>query len=108
MLAFDHRRSIRGLFGIATEPTSADAGRIAAAKLLILDGLLAARERLDSGAPAVLVDEQFGAAVLDAARDRSMVTAVACERSGHSLDMRRFVSDGRHDQHSRAHCRTNA
>ena len=82
MLAFDHRRSIRGLFGIAAEPTAADAGRIAAAKLLILDGLLAARERLDSGAPAVLVDEQFGAAVLDAARDRGMVTAVACERSG--------------------------
>ena len=82
MLAFDHRRSIRGLFGIAAEPTAADAGRIAAAKLLILDGLLAARERLDSGAAAVLVDEQFGAAVLDAARDRGMVTAVACERSG--------------------------
>ena len=82
MLAFDHRRSIRGLFGIAAELTAADAGRIAAAKLLILDGLLAARERLESGAPAVLVDEQFGAAVLDAARDRGMVTAVACERSG--------------------------
>ena len=30
----------------------------------------------------MLVDEQFGAAVLDAARDRGMVTAVACERSG--------------------------
>ena len=47
MLAFDHRRSIRGLFGIEGEPTAADAERIAAAKLLICDGLLAARERLD-------------------------------------------------------------
>ena len=82
MLAFDHRRSIRGLFGIEGEPTAADAERIAAAKLLICDGLLAARERLTSGAPAVLVDEQYGAAVLDAARERGMVTAVACERSG--------------------------
>jgi myo-inositol catabolism protein IolC len=82
VLAFDHRRSIRGLFGIEGEPAAADAERIAAAKLLICDGLLAARERLSSGAPAVLVDEQYGAAVLDAARERGMVTAVACERSG--------------------------
>lgn len=82
MLAFDHRRSIRSLFGITGEPTPADAGRIAGAKLLILDGLLAARERLGSGTPALLVDEQYGAAVLDAARERGLVAAVACERSG--------------------------
>ena len=82
MLAFDHRRSIRGLFGIDGEPTRADAERIAAAKLLIYEGLLAARDRIDSGAAALLVDEQYGAAVLDAAREAGMVTAVACERSG--------------------------
>ena len=82
MLAFDHRRSIRSLFGIGGEPTPADAERIAATKLLILDGLLAARERLGSGTPALLVDEQYGAAVLNAAREHDLVAAVACERSG--------------------------
>ena len=82
MLAFDHRRSIRGLFGIGGEPAPADAERIAATKLLILDGLLAARERLGSGTPALLVDEQYGAAVLNAAREHDLVAAVACERSG--------------------------
>jgi myo-inositol catabolism protein IolC len=82
MLAFDHRRSIRGLFGIEGEPSPPESERIADAKSLIFAGLAEARERLDRGEAALLVDEQYGAAVLDLARERGLVSAVACERSG--------------------------
>jgi myo-inositol catabolism protein IolC len=82
MLAFDHRRSIRGLFGVRGEPSRAESARIADAKRVIGDGLLEARERVGSGEAALLVDEQYGAAVLDLARERGVVTALACERSG--------------------------
>jgi myo-inositol catabolism protein IolC len=83
VLAFDHRRSIRGLFGITGEPTSEDARRIADAKRIIFDGLLRARGRLTGvGIPGLLVDEEFGSEVLDLARGSDVVAAVACERSG--------------------------
>ena len=83
MLAFDHRRSIGALFGITGEPNAADAARIALAKRLIYDGLLrGARSACASATPALLVDEQFGAGVLERARERGVVTAIACERSG--------------------------
>jgi myo-inositol catabolism protein IolC len=83
MLAFDHRRSIRALFGTSGEPTAAESVRISQAKRLVFEGLARARDDLDGvGIPAVLVDEQFGAKVLELAKDQPIVTAVACERSG--------------------------
>ena len=83
MLAFDHRQSIRSLFGIPGKPTSRDAVRIADAKRIIFDGLLAARDGITGvGVPALLVDDEFGSEVLDLARADDVVVAVACERSG--------------------------
>ena len=83
MLAFDHRRSIRGLFGIPGKPTSRDAVRIADAKRIIFDGLFAARDGIGGvGVPALLVDEEFGSEVLHLARAYDVVAALACERSG--------------------------
>jgi myo-inositol catabolism protein IolC len=84
VLAFDHRNSIRPLFGIEGAPSAAERARIAAAKSLIFDGLLAAVPRLPAGARAgLLVDEEYGAAVLDRARGSAEITAaVAVERSG--------------------------
>ena len=82
MLAVDHRRSIRGLFGIEGAPDERESARIAAAKILIFEGLLVAGSRLDHGVAGLLVDEQFGAEVLDLARGERVVAAVACERSG--------------------------
>ncbi len=82
MLAFDHRRSIRGLFGIEGEPGARESTRIADAKRLIFDGLIEATTTLETGTAGLLVDEQFGGPVLDLARDRPVVSAVACERSG--------------------------
>jgi myo-inositol catabolism protein IolC len=83
MLAFDHRRSILDLFGASSEPSPEQTSRIGDAKRLIFAGLLRAAEGLEGvGTPALLVDEQFGGEVLDLARDRRVVSAVACERSG--------------------------
>jgi myo-inositol catabolism protein IolC len=83
MLAFDHRKSIRALFGISGEPTAAETARISNVKRLVFDGLARARDDLGGAAvPALLVDEQFGAQVLELAQDEPIVTAVACERSG--------------------------
>jgi myo-inositol catabolism protein IolC len=83
MLAFDHRKSIRPLFGIEGEPGGEDGARIIAAKELVYEGLLAAAPGLPDGAhPGLLVDEEFGTPVLERARDTDIVAAVAVERSG--------------------------
>jgi myo-inositol catabolism protein IolC len=83
MLAFDHRKSIRPLFGIEGEPGTEDRERVSAAKELVYEGLLSAAPRLPDGArPGLLVDEEFGAPVLERARDEDVVAAVAVEKSG--------------------------
>ncbi len=83
LLAFDHRKSIRPLFGIPGEPGPEGAARITAAKELVYEGLLAAAPRLPAGArPGLLVDEEFGTPVLERAREADVVAAVAVERSG--------------------------
>src|ERR1700743_606264 len=83
MLAFDHRKSIRPLFGIEDEPGPEGAARISAAKELVFEGLLSAAPRLPAGArTGLLVDEEFGTPVLERARETEIVAAVAVERSG--------------------------
>src|SRR6201996_7606529 len=83
MLAFDHRKSIRPLFGIEGEPGPEGAARISAAKEIVYEGLLAAAPRLPEGArPGLLVDEEFGTPVLERAQHEDVVAAVAVERSG--------------------------
>ena len=83
VLAFDHRQSIRSLFGIPGKPTSQDAVWIADTKRIIFDGLLEARDSIRGvGVPALLVDEEFGSEILDLARSDDVVAAIACERSG--------------------------
>ena len=71
------------MFGASGAPSPEQAGRIGDAKRLIFAGLLRAEGGLKgAGTPALLVDEQFGAQVLELARERRVVSAVACERSG--------------------------
>src|SRR5690242_9769876 len=83
MLAFDHRKSIRPLFGIEGKPGPEDRARIGAAKQLVYEGLLSAAPRLPQGArPGLLVDEEFGTPVLERARTEDVVAAVAVEKSG--------------------------
>lgn len=84
MLAFDHRKSLRPLFGIESDPSPEDRERIAQAKLLIFESLLTAKDRMPAGARAgLLTDEETGAEVLLRAREHDdVVASVAVERSG--------------------------
>lgn len=84
ILPFDHRGSFQAkMFGWAGKLTSAQTAEIAAGKLVIYDGFKAA---LQAGVPqrkaGILVDEQFGSAILRDASMRSYTTACAAEKSG--------------------------
>jgi myo-inositol catabolism protein IolC len=84
ILPFDHRASYqKGLFGFTPPLTSAQTATVAASKQVIYDGLKLA---LAGGAPkdaaGVLVDEEFGAAILRDARERGFITCAPVEKSG--------------------------
>jgi myo-inositol catabolism protein IolC len=99
ILAFDHRGSLRKkMFGIAGEPTPAEAARVSGAKLLIYEGF---RRALDDGAPrkgtGVLVDEEAGAEVARAAKAEGVVFAMPVERTGRAEFEFEYGEDfGRH------------
>jgi 5-dehydro-2-deoxygluconokinase len=81
---FDHRGSFQTrLFGWKSPLTDAQTAEIAGAKQVIYEGFQLA---LADGAPAekagILVDEQFGAAILRDAAARGIVTACPAEKSG--------------------------
>jgi len=80
----DHRASFQSkMFGWKSPLSAAQTAEIAGAKQVIYDGFLAA---LAEGVPrektGILVDEQFGAAILRDATSRSIVTACPAEKSG--------------------------
>jgi myo-inositol catabolism protein IolC len=84
ILPFDHRGSFEtGLFGWKGALTAEQTARIADAKQVIYDGFKAAitagvsRERA-----GILVDEQFGAAILRDARAEGVTIACPAEKSG--------------------------
>jgi len=84
ILPFDHRGSFQsGLFGWKPPLSDAQTAEIAGAKQIIYDGFQSA---LGGGAPAakagILVDEQFGAAILRDAAAKGIVTACPAEKSG--------------------------
>jgi myo-inositol catabolism protein IolC len=84
ILPFDHRGSFQtGMFGWKGALSPEQTAQIATAKQVIYDGLKAAiaagvaKERA-----SILVDEQFGAAILQDAAKNGYVTAVPVEKSG--------------------------
>ena len=84
ILPFDHRGSFETkMFGWEGALDAAQTAEIAAAKRVIYDGFQAA---LAQGAPkakaGILVDEQFGAAILRDATASGVATACPAERSG--------------------------
>src|SRR6267378_2057318 len=84
ILPFDHRGSFQTkLFGWSGTLTIDQTAQIAAAKQVIYDGFRAA---LKAGVPeqkaGILVDEQFGAAILHNARVNGYTTACPAEKSG--------------------------
>jgi myo-inositol catabolism protein IolC len=84
ILPFDHRASfLKNLFGW-TEPLSeAQTAEVVAAKRVIYDGFLSALSNgVEPSSAGILVDEQFGAAILRDAAARGVATAASAEKSG--------------------------
>src|SRR5262245_240919 len=84
ILPFDHRGSFQTkMFGYKDQLTAEQTAEIAAAKQVIYDAFQAA---VAGGVPkdraGILVDEQFGAAILRDARRQGYITACPAEKSG--------------------------
>jgi len=84
ILPFDHRGSFQTqLFGWKGELTSEQIAEIASAKLVVYDGF---KEAVASGVPkdkaGILVDEQFGAAILRDAAAHGYSISCPAEKSG--------------------------
>jgi myo-inositol catabolism protein IolC len=84
ILAFDHRGSFqKKMFGIEGEPTPEQTRTISDAKHLIYEGMVEAVHRgAEPGATGVLIDEQFGSDVPEAAREQGLKLAMPVEKSG--------------------------
>jgi myo-inositol catabolism protein IolC len=94
LLAMDHRASLASqVYHLTGDPTPVDAERIAAGKLMIFQGLLAALDgtyqagktpygRADRACAGVLVDERYGAEVARQAKAAGLRLAMPAERSG--------------------------
>src|SRR5262249_2478751 len=84
ILPFDHRGSFQTkLFGWTGALTAEQTAQVAASKQVVYDGFQAA---LRAGVPerkaGILVDEQFGSAILQSGRAHGYTTACPAERSG--------------------------
>ena len=84
VLPFDHRGSFEtGMFGWKGALTPEQTAQIAAAKQVIYDGFQTAiAAGVHKEKAGILVDEQFGAAILRDAAARGYVTACPAEKSG--------------------------
>src|SRR5437588_12853862 len=84
VLPFDHRGSVQTkMFGWKGTLTAEQTAQIAAAKQVIYDGFKAALAGGVAKAKAgILVDEQFGAAILRDAASQGYYSACPAEKSG--------------------------
>src|SRR6266478_3703536 len=84
ILPFDHRGSFQTkLFGWTGTLTEDQTAQIAASKQVIYDGFRAAiRAGVPEQTAGILVDEQFGAAILRDASAKGNTTAAPAEKSG--------------------------
>ena len=84
LLPFDHRQSyVTEMFHFVPPRDASQRDQVIDSKQLIYEGF---RRALSEGVPfesaGILVDEQFGTAILRDARKRGYVTALSVERSG--------------------------
>jgi len=99
VLPFDHRGTFqKGMFGWSGTLTAEQTAEIAKTKQVIYDGFKAA---VAGGVPkdraGILVDEQFGAAILDEASRSGFMTAAPAEKSGQDeFDFEYGEDFGRH------------
>lgn len=84
LLPFDHRHSyVTDMFHLKPPLTVPQREQVVDSKQLIYEGFKqAVAEGVPFDAAGVLVDEEFGAAILRDARQRGCVTALSVERSG--------------------------
>ncbi|HYP08265.1 MAG TPA: DUF2090 domain-containing protein [Bryobacteraceae bacterium] len=84
VLPFDHRGSFQTkLFGWSGALRPDQAAQVSAAKQVVYDGFRAAlRLGVEQHRAGILVDEEFGAGLLDDARSRGYMTACPAEKSG--------------------------
>ena len=84
VLPFDHRGSFEtGMFGWKGALTSEQTAQIAATKQVIYDGFkTAVAAGVQKEKAGILVDEQFGAAILRDAVKNGYLTASSAEKSG--------------------------
>ena len=84
LLPFDHRESFQtGMFGWKGALTAEQTAQVAAAKQVIYDGFKRAIEAgVEKEKAGILVDEQFGAAILRDAVAHGYITALSTEKSG--------------------------
>src|SRR5437879_10654686 len=84
ILPFDHRGSFQTkMFGWKGTRTTGQTAEIAAAKQVIYDGFKAAvADDMPRDKAGILVDEQFGAAILRDAATQRFSTACPAEKSG--------------------------
>jgi myo-inositol catabolism protein IolC len=99
ILPFDHRHSYGSeVFGFQEPMTAAQTAVVAHSKQVIYDGF---RRAIEAGVPkeraGILVDEEFGAAILRDAVARGFLVAMPVEKSGqHEFDMQYGEEFGRH------------
>src|SRR5437588_6355370 len=84
VLPFDHRGSFQTkMFGWKGTLTAEQTAQVAAAKQVIYDGYKAAlKSGIPQGKTGILVDEQFGDAILKDAVAHGYITACPAEKSG--------------------------
>ncbi len=84
ILPFDHRGSFQTkMFGWKGTLTAEQTAQVAAAKQVIYDGYKAAlKTGIAKQKTGILVDEQFGAAILKDAQTNGYITACPAEKSG--------------------------
>jgi 5-dehydro-2-deoxygluconokinase len=89
ILPFDHRHSYGAeVFGFQEPMTAEQVGVVAASKQVIYDGFLRAiAADVPKERAGILVDEEFGAAILRDSVKRGIITAMPLEKSGqHEFD----------------------
>lgn len=103
VLPFDHRSTFsKNMFGWQGALSAEQTAQIAAMKRVIYDGFRAAvAQGVPKDRAGILVDEQFGAAILRDAREQGYITACPAEKSGQDeFDFEYGAAFGRHIEES--------
>ena len=87
ILPFDHRSTFtKNLLGFDYPPTKSQAKQVIKMKKVVFDAFLLARKQTtDKNKLAILIDEEFGVAIIKKARRLKINLAISTEKSGQEL-----------------------